>query len=158
MKQPQVSRLAIKEALKPMTIEQNLACEFIADFGVDISYTKENLLKFVSMMQSELNEMKKAIEEEDYEGILDADVDLRYFLEQFTLIGRNSTVLQPAFQIVHMSNMAKKINGVIKKSDGADGLEVGKVLKPEGWKPADLSYFVRKQQFELPSSTEDISE
>ena len=50
--------------------------------------------------------------------------------------------LWPVFQEVHNANMRKMENGIIRS-------EGGKVLKPEGWQPANIAHVLRAQGLEV---------
>lgn len=72
----------------------------------------------------------------DRKETLDALVDIMYFVPQIMRITNLQDVFEEAFDRVHGANMAKMIDGRIMKD------ERGKVMKPEGWKAADLSDLV----------------
>ena len=81
------------------------------------------------MINSELDEMEDAIEEEDYQsrvvGQYDAMIDiLVYVADSCVRAGYN---VDPAFDYVHQANMRKIVDGKVLKNS------VNKVIKPEGW-------------------------
>lgn len=78
-----------------------------------------------------------AVPEHPVVAAADAIVDMAYFLHGTALV--SGTPFQACFDAVHAANMAKLgPNGqVIRRSDG-------KILKPEGWRPADVAEVLRK--------------
>lgn len=90
------------------------------------------------LIREEFEEYEAAEADGDPVATLDALVDLTYVIVGAALeYGFDFT---GAFQAVHQANMAKL---------GPDGRPIlrldGKVTKPEGWHPADLSPFVKRR-------------
>ena len=92
-----------------------------------------NYLLYRSLIQEELKELDEAKTPEEH---LDAIIDLIY-----VVIGAGVALehdMQGAWDEVHRTNMAKLGDDgkpIIRESDG-------KVQKPEGWTPPDLSRFI----------------
>jgi len=88
-----------------------------------------------ALIREEFREYCDAEDADDPTATLDALVDLTYVIVGTAL--EYGWDFAGAFDAVHAANMAKL---------GSDGKPLlrddGKVLKPEGWKPADLSPFV----------------
>ncbi len=89
----------------------------------------------VRLMISELSELVEAMSNEDMVGIADGIADLLY-----VVIGTGISYgipMKKVFDQVHANNMTKV---------GADGHVhkdfSGKVIKPEGYKPVDLSWIL----------------
>ena len=102
-------------ANEPMTVE---------DIGTDL----EELL--FGLIDEEMDELKKARDERDLIGVIDALQDLKYVIYGYELrLGISS---EEHFAEVHAANMRKL---------GPDGKPIrredGKVLKPEGWTGPD---------------------
>ncbi len=68
--------------------------------------------------------------------ILDACVDQLYILLGTVNTHGLQDVFQEAFERVHANNMTKVVDGKVIRN------EAGKILKPEGFKPVDLSDLV----------------
>lgn len=87
-----------------------------------------------ALLLEENNEYLEAAVNNDKVEILDAVVDALYILAGTINEHGLQDLLVPAFELVHNNNMTKV---------GADGKCVrspqGKILKPEGYKPVDLS-------------------
>lgn len=89
------------------------------------------------LLIEEVLELKEAIDTKDRLAILDALTDIQYVLDGTYIAFGLDHVKQPAFEEVHRSNMAKlDANGkpIIR--------EDGKILKPEGWQPPNLTPFI----------------
>lgn len=82
-----------------------------------------------------LEKLKKAPTLENYAEVLDACVDSCYVIMGTCVAA--GLPFDAAFEMVHLSNMTKV---------GADGKPIiredGKILKPEGWKPAPVHELV----------------
>jgi predicted HAD superfamily Cof-like phosphohydrolase len=75
--------------------------------------------------------------------VLDALVDTEYFLNQIkTVYNISEENYHEAYTRVHQANMNKCIDGKLIISDGTGNKPKGKILKPEGWKEADISDLV----------------
>jgi predicted HAD superfamily Cof-like phosphohydrolase len=125
-----------------MTTLEKVA-QFHRTFGVVIqdkptlSNPSINLLRY-DLLKEELSELLWAINGGDKVAVLDALTDLQYVLDGAYLALGFGSVKEAAFEIVHASNMAKL---------GPDGKPIlradGKILKPEGWQPPDLSGLIK---------------
>lgn len=93
--------------------------------------------------------LSKIIENADYrkdlefcypnvEGQMDSVVDIEYYMKD--VCARHGQNTDKIFDLVHNANMSKvNENGLFTiRNDG-------KVVKPEGWKPADISTEVKNQ-------------
>ena len=91
----------------------------------------------VSCLAEEVSELGLAIGNKDRAAILDALVDIQYFLSGTVIACGMQHVFPEAFDRVHETNMAKL---------GPDGKPVrdpnGRVVKPEGWQPPVLNDLV----------------
>lgn len=119
----------------------------------------------VDLLQEELNELKKAIEEKDLIEVADALCDLQYVLSGAVLSFGLGGLFDEMFEAVHRSNMSKscpdletaqKTVGYYKKERGfeceivaRDSLYFvlrvpdGKILKSVDYKPVDLHVILR---------------
>lgn len=90
------------------------------------------------LIEEETRELSTGLYNRDREATLDALIDLQYVLSGTVLALGFAGVFDEAFAVVHRANMAKL---------GPEGRPIyredGKVLKPEGWQPPDLSPFVQ---------------
>jgi predicted HAD superfamily Cof-like phosphohydrolase len=102
----------------------------------DISNWNLNELR-LRLLREEVNELEDAIENQDKVKVLDALTDIQYILDGTYLSFGMHNLKDIAFCLVHHSNMLKL---------GKDGKPIvredGKILKPEGWQPPDLSALV----------------
>lgn len=121
-----------------------LVSEFHRAFGIPdatephIEDIRTNLLR-LRLLHEELQELTEALADEDPVATLDALADLDYVLSGTWLQLGFAAMREDAAAEVHRTNMLKL---------GADGRPVvdanGKVAKPEGWKPPNLSAVIRK--------------
>ena len=97
-------------------------------------------LSRVQFLTEEVAELAHALGCGDLEKTLDALIDIQYFLSGTVIACGMQDVFVEAFQRVHRANMAKL---------GRDGRpirdESGRVVKPEGWQPPDLSSLVEPE-------------
>lgn len=98
----------------------------------DLTDETTNQLR-VSLIQEELDELKKALTEQNQVAALDALVDLQYVLDgTFISLGLAEKKI-PAFEIIHASNMSKL---------GQEGKPIhredGKAMKGPNYVPPDL--------------------
>jgi predicted HAD superfamily Cof-like phosphohydrolase len=71
----------------------------------------------------------------------DAIVDMGYY--GMNVLGGNGINCDPVFHLVHEANMAKRDPATKKfKRRESDG----KIIKPDGWKPADIRAEMQRQQ------------
>lgn len=75
-----------------------------------------------------VDELLPAIENDDWEGIIDGICDAIYVL--FFCANKIKIDIQPFYDLVQEANM--------KKFDGPIDPETGKQLKPPGWRPPDI--------------------
>src|SRR5215831_12624030 len=118
------------------TIEQvkEFHQKFVVETGRDLHTIKQMRL---TLLNEELNELEEAVRNNDRLEILDALTDLQYVLDGTYIVFGFADVKDAAFEVVHKSNMAK-----LDRNGKAVLRPDGKVLKPEGWKPPNLSAFV----------------
>lgn len=85
-----------------------------------------------NFIQEELQEYLTANSDDDVVGVLDALIDLQYFLFGTVAIHGLQEIFPQAFDIVHECNMSKLFPGdkVVTNSQG-------KVLKPSTFKPPE---------------------
>jgi len=139
--------------------KEDMAIEFMQLFKVNGENTKQNRLHFFQLLLEELCELGNAMgittreqadsfyrtkeseffEAGDKEATFDALIDMEYYQNQIKIVlGIPESKFDEGYRRVHNSNLEKSINGEILKSDGSDGIPIGKVIKPEGWKCASL--------------------
>lgn len=87
------------------------------------------------LIREEIEELIKAFDNADFEGIVDGSLDLVYVLLG-TLVAMGVDA-RPAWQEIQRANMAKEGGGL--RGDG-------KVMKPEGWVPPDIVGVLSRQQ------------
>lgn len=97
----------------------------------------------INLLQEELDELKEALENDDYVETLDALIDLQYVLDGAFLSFGMHGVKMAAFEEVHRSNMSKL---------GEDGEPIrresdGKVMKgPNYFKPNMVQFIKDKKK------------
>lgn len=110
--------------------------EFMTESGQTIKETPtvghNGQVRF-KLMQEENREYLEAIEAGDIVEVLDALVDMQYILNGTILSHGLQDVFDEAYNRVHENNMTKR---PFKKN------ALGKVIKPKGFKPVDLSDLV----------------
>lgn len=124
-------------------IEKVLA--FHKAFGVPILDKPEITDRFLlrqDLINEEVIELQNAGLNKDKVETLDAIVDSIYILLGTAIEFGLHDKLEEAFNLVHENNMSKLVDG--KPLINGEGIIVadkplGKVLKPEGYKPVDLS-------------------
>lgn len=123
----------------PMKTELNQLLEFhtIGEVHIETEPTV-NIPSTVSelrlkLLEEELNEYRKAVEDHDLVAVADALTDLMYVLLGTYVSHGLQNYAEPLFQEVHRSNMSKfgDAGEVIRRSDG-------KVLKPGAFFPPDI--------------------
>jgi Phosphoribosyl-ATP pyrophosphohydrolase len=108
--------------------------------------------RFIAMRE-ELVELRAAIDQRNHAEILDALVDLTYFVLGTARTFGFLHVFGLAWERVHNANMRKVRAASAEQSKRGSGFDV---VKPEGWVAPDLSDLV---QFVLPAKNkEDTSE
>lgn len=83
----------------------------------------------INLIEEELSELKEAITFRNMPAFVDAVCDLLYVVHGIALAAGIHHI-QPYFEEVHRSNMAKVGGG--KREDG-------KILKPDGWQPPRIA-------------------
>ena len=134
----------------------NQVARFNEAFGQKIAIQPTNIspeeaeLRF-NLQQEELDEYKQATQEGNIVEILDSLVDQAYILCGTILQHGLQDVFEEAFNLVHQNNMSKL---------GEDGKPIlredGKILKPEGYVPVDLSKVFEVKVEEKQSLEEKI--
>lgn len=94
--------------------------------------TKDLCYKLIE--EEVVKELLPAIEEDDWEKIIDGACDALYVI--FFLCSKVNIDIQPFYDLVQEANMAK-MGGPIDP-------ETGKQLKPEGWQPPDIMGLLEK--------------
>ena len=93
----------------------------------------------IKLLREEVEEYAKAARAGDLVEVLDALADIGYILAGTIINHGMQNIYDHDFNEVHRSNMAKLVDGkVIRRDDG-------KVLKPEGWQPPQLSQFLKEE-------------
>ena len=107
--------------------------EFMTESGQTIKETptvgRNGQVRF-KLMQEENREYFEAVQDADIVEVLDALVDMQYILNGTILSHGLQHVFDEAYNRVHENNMTKR---PFKKN------VLGKVIKPKGFKPVDLS-------------------
>ena len=91
----------------------------------------------IKLLSEEVQEYAEAARAGDLVEVLDALADIGYILAGTIINHGMQHIYNGAFDEVHRSNMAKLVDGkVLRREDG-------KVLKPEGWQPPQLTQFLQ---------------
>jgi len=90
----------------------------------------------IKLLTEEVQEYADAARAGDMVEILDALADIGYILAGTIINHGMQDIYDDAFDEVHRSNMAKLVEGKVHRRDD------GKVMKPEGWQPPNLSQFL----------------
>ena len=90
----------------------------------------------IKLLTEEVQEYAAAARAGDMVEILDALADIGYILAGTIINHGMQEIYDDAFDEVHRSNMAKLVDGKVHRRDD------GKVMKPEGWQPPNLSQFL----------------
>lgn len=96
----------------------------------------ENAILYQKLIEEEYKEFLEAVESNDNVETLDACMDMIWVILGYCHM--RGFKVDAAWNEVARSNLDKidvKTGKVIKREDG-------KVLKPEGWKPPELKYYV----------------
>ena len=97
----------------------------------------DELIELRIKLLTEVQEYAEAARAGDLVEVLDALADIGYILAGTVINHGMQDIYDDAFNEVHRSNMAKLVDGkVLRREDG-------KVLKPEGWQPPQLSQFLQ---------------
>lgn len=113
--------------------------EFRQKFGLHVAAypnlaPDETLRLHHRLIAEEVAELFTAIQERDAVEVLDALGDILYLVYGAAL--ECGYDVDEAVTVIHAANMAKLVDGkVIRRHDG-------KVLKPDGWLPPDLTRLV----------------
>ena len=99
--------------------------------------SNEELIELrIKLLTEEVQEYAEAARNNDMVEVLDALADIGYILAGTIINHGMQNIYDAAFDEVHRSNMAKLVDGkVLRREDG-------KVMKPEGWQPPNLSQFL----------------
>lgn len=139
---------------------ERLVRVFHETYGVDVEQSpvipsKEICKLRIELIQEELNEFKEALESGDLEHAIKELADIYYVVAGTSVaMGLHNGIIGDAFKEVHRSNMSKvcKDEQTARKLTNGTGAirEVpggfvaynssGKVLKPEAYSKADLSF------------------
>jgi len=100
------------------------------------------------LLKEELWEYFDACEQGNLAEILDALVDIGYILKGTVVSHGMQGVFNEAFNRVHENNMSKLVDGKpLINEVGTEHYDptkpIGKVLKPKGYKPVDLSDLIK---------------
>lgn len=100
--------------------------------------SEENYKLYKKLIDEEYQEFLEAIQDNDDIEQLDACMDMIWVILGYCHMKKYDVV--GAWQEVVKTNMAKvdPLTGKVRRR------EDGKILKPEGWKPPDMTNFVRK--------------
>jgi predicted HAD superfamily Cof-like phosphohydrolase len=96
----------------------------------------------INLLQEELDELKEALDNNDYVETLDALIDLQYVLDGAFLSFGMQNEKDAAFNEVHRSNMSKL---------GEDGKPIrregdGKVMKGPNYFKPDMTQFIKDKK------------
>ena len=96
----------------------------------------------INLLQEELDELKEALENNDFVETLDALIDLQYVLDGAFLSFGMQNVKEAAFNEVHRSNMSKlDEDGKPIRREGD-----GKVMKGPNYFKPDMSQFIKAKK------------
>lgn len=109
--------------------------ELLAYSGVNVK--NRYIILFNILFKANLREDLK-FDEPNVEGQMDSIVDIEYYLKDIS--ARHGQNTDRVFDLVHEANMRK-----VNDKGLFDLRPDGKVLKPKGWKPADISSEVKRQ-------------
>lgn len=99
--------------------------------------SNEELIELrIKLLKEEVDEYAEAARSGDLVEVLDALADIGYILAGTIINHGMQEIYDDAFNEVHRSNMAKLVDGKVLRRDD------GKVMKPEGWMPPNLSQFL----------------
>jgi predicted HAD superfamily Cof-like phosphohydrolase len=90
----------------------------------------------IKLLEEEVQEYAEAARNGDLVEILDALADIGYILAGTIINHGMQNIYDDAFDEVHRSNMAKLVDGKLLRR------EDGKVMKPDGWLPPNLTQFL----------------
>lgn len=108
----------------------------------------ESMLFRIAAMQEEIAEFTVATLKGDRHDQLDALIDLVVFtFGTAILMGIDAKNFEGAFNEVMKANLEKKLARIDAK-DSKRGWSLD-LVKPEGWKPADLTRFINSKQGDL---------
>ena len=109
--------------------------KFEQKIGNAPEFSDEDTMKLrIALVEEEFLELKQAYKEKDFPSFVDAIADSIYvLLGTATATGVD---LEPIWEEVQKTNMAKTVG-----HNRADG----KLLKPEGWSPPDISSLLKEQ-------------
>tara|TARA_B100001765_G_C19330985_1_gene261702 strand:+ start:242 stop:622 length:381 start_codon:yes stop_codon:yes gene_type:complete len=112
--------------------------KFEQTIGDSPGFSDEDTMKLrIDLIEEEFLELIQAYKGEDFPSLIDAIADLIYvLLGTATATGVD---LEPVWEEVQKTNMAKVPGN--KREDG-------KLLKPQGWLPPDISALLKEQGWE----------
>ncbi len=96
----------------------------------DYEKLRFNLMKEENLEYLEGTETKNLVE------VLDACIDMAYVLAGTINSHGLGNIFEDAFNLVHFNNMTKVVNGKVLRDEN------GKIKKPEGFQPVDLSKLI----------------
>ena len=99
--------------------------------------SKEMIELRIKLLREEVEEYAEAALSGDLVEVLDALADIGYILAGTIINHGMQNIYDDAFDEVHRSNMAKLVDGKVLRRDD------GKVMKPEGWQPPQLTQFLQ---------------
>jgi len=113
-----------------VTVDQR---DFMRAAAMTFGRTRENAEFWMSLIEEERSELSWAVVGGCLESILHEAIDLMYVT--CGLLNALQLPASEAWERIHAANMAKVASPIRRREDG-------KILKPDGWKPADLSDLV----------------
>lgn len=104
----------------------------------DQNPSPDNIQLYINLIREEFDEFREAIELQDEVEQLDACMDMIWVILGFCHMKRFD--VESAWKEVSKSNLAKidSETGKVRKDKN------GKVMKPDGWQPPNLTEFVGK--------------
>ena len=123
--------------------EQKMVREYHEAFGHPVGTTPERIDPIRAEIRKEWTldevfELEDAILADDIVEVADALADIIYFC--YGTAVEYGIDLEPVFEEVHQSNMAKLFPDGKPRSR-----QDGKTIKPEGWLPPDIARVLREQ-------------
>jgi predicted HAD superfamily Cof-like phosphohydrolase len=99
---------------------------------------KDVSLLRAKLVAQEAAELIEALSDGDLVAQFDAIIDLMYVTIGTAVSNGTADFLERGFSEVHQNNMSKLIDGKVLKDSS------GKILKPEGYKPVDLTWILEQ--------------
>lgn len=137
--------------LDKITILYKLLIEELVELGGSLGFSVYNIHKLMTLEALSVIEKHSATttdninSQENRANIVDAIIDMQYYEFQLIQLFKLRNAYYKGFAAVTKANMNKLgEDGKPIISDGTGGKPKGKILKPDGWKPADMVAIVKE--------------